>query len=67
MSGESESLLLDETPDAVVVTTLGGRVASWSNGVNSVFGYPKTEAEGRFLRVLTALADRPEDGARVSL
>lgn len=26
MSGEWESLLLDETPGAVVVTTLGGRV-----------------------------------------
>jgi hypothetical protein len=33
------TLILNETPDAVVLTTLEGTVVCWTNGAHAVFGY----------------------------
>lgn len=43
------TLILNETPDAVVVTTLDGKVVCWTNGAQAVFGYTSEEALGRTL------------------
>jgi len=46
------SLILNETPDAVIITTLDGVVECWTNGAQSVFGYTSAEALGRQLAEL---------------
>lgn len=43
------NLILNETPDAVVLTTLDGVVVCWTNGAQAVFGYSGAEAGGRRL------------------
>ncbi|MBJ7313177.1 PAS domain-containing sensor histidine kinase [Rugamonas sp. CCM 8940] len=43
------SLILKETPDAVILTTPGGEVLCWSPGAVAVFGYDADEAVGRQL------------------
>jgi PAS domain S-box-containing protein len=43
------TLILNESPDAVVLTTLDGEVVCWTNGARSVFGYSEDEAVGRRL------------------
>jgi PAS domain S-box-containing protein len=42
-------LILDETPDAVIVTAMDGVVLYWTRGAESVFGYSTDEARGRTL------------------
>ncbi|WP_338763998.1 PAS domain S-box protein [Massilia sp. METH4] len=42
-------LILDETPDAVIVTATDGAVLYWTRGAESVFGYTAQEALGRTL------------------
>jgi PAS domain S-box-containing protein len=42
-------LILDETPDAVIVTTNEGVVLYWTRGAEAVFGYTADEAHGRTL------------------
>ena len=42
-------LILDETPDAVIVTATDGVVLYWTRGAESVFGYTADEARGRTL------------------
>ncbi|QBE65549.1 PAS domain-containing sensor histidine kinase [Pseudoduganella lutea] len=42
-------LILDETPDAVIVTTTDGVVLYWTRGAESVFGYTAQEALGHTL------------------
>lgn len=46
------SLILNETPDAVIVTTLAGVVECWTNGAQAVFGYTSEEALGHTLAEL---------------
>lgn len=46
------TLILNETPDAVVITTPGGEVVCWTNGAQAVFGYTSDEAVGRQLDAL---------------
>ncbi|HEV7814559.1 MAG TPA: PAS domain S-box protein, partial [Janthinobacterium sp.] len=43
------SLILNETPDAVIVTTPQGGVVCWTPGAQQVFGYSPEEAAGRTL------------------
>jgi PAS domain S-box-containing protein len=43
------SLILNETPDAVIVTTPRGAVVCWTPGAQQVFGYSSEEAAGRTL------------------
>ncbi|NYE61019.1 PAS domain S-box-containing protein [Duganella sp. 1224] len=60
MTTDFGTLILQQTPDAVVVTTTGGEVACWTNGAQAVFGYTSEEAVGR---QLDALIVPPGDAA----
>ncbi len=42
-------LILDETPDAVIVTAPDGTVLFWTRGAQGVFGYTREEVAGRKL------------------
>jgi PAS domain S-box-containing protein len=50
--------LLDEHPDAIIATTLEGRVLYWSRGAESAFGYASREAIGRTIEELVAPPDQ---------
>ncbi|OEZ57644.1 PAS domain-containing sensor histidine kinase [Duganella sp. HH105] len=52
MATDFGTLILNETPDAVVLTSLDGEVVCWSNGAQAVFGYSSEEALGRRLAEL---------------
>jgi PAS domain S-box-containing protein len=52
MRTQFEQLLLDETPDALIVTTADGKVVHWNKGAEQVFGYTCAEAVGTFLSKL---------------
>ena len=49
------TLILEQTPDAVVLTRLDGEVVFWSNGAGAVFGYTSDESVGRRLADLIEL------------
>jgi PAS domain S-box-containing protein len=57
------TLILNETPDAVVLTTPGGEVLCWNKGAQAVFGYTSEEAVGRQLEQLIMPAALACDGA----
>ncbi|WP_374358920.1 PAS domain-containing sensor histidine kinase [Pseudoduganella danionis] len=59
------SLILNETPDAVIVTTLEGEVECWTNGAQAVFGYTREEALGRRLTELIVPPGLLEEEAAV--
>jgi PAS domain S-box-containing protein len=59
------TLILNETPDAVVLTTTGGEVVCWTNGAQAVFGYSSDEAIGRRLDDLIVPHTLQHDGAAV--
>ncbi|SDH54499.1 MULTISPECIES: PAS domain-containing sensor histidine kinase [unclassified Duganella] len=59
------TLILNETPDAVVLTSTAGEVVCWSNGAQSVFGYTSEQAVGRQLDALIVPAALATDGADV--
>jgi len=48
------TLILEQTPDAVILTRLDGEVVYWNNGAEAVFGYGSTEAIGHRLADLIA-------------
>jgi PAS domain S-box-containing protein len=58
MNTDFGSLLLDESPDAMIATTPEGQVLYWSKGAQIVFGYTSTEAVGHTLDELVVPADR---------
>lgn len=43
------TLILEQMPDAVILTRLDGEVVYWNNGAEAVFGYSSTEAIGHRL------------------
>jgi PAS domain S-box-containing protein len=47
-----EHHLLDELPDAVIVTTLPGNVVYWNAGAERLFGYLREEAIGQRIEAL---------------
>ena len=59
------TLILDETPDAVVITRLDGEVVYWTNGARMVFGYSSEEATGRKLAELIEPPGAVDGGALV--
>ncbi|HEX5344590.1 MAG TPA: PAS domain S-box protein [Duganella sp.] len=60
------TLILNETPDAVVLTTTEGAVVCWTNGAQAVFGYSSAEALGRRLDELI-VPPKLRDGAAAVL
>jgi PAS domain S-box-containing protein len=44
--------VLEESPDAVIITGLDGKVVFWNRGAEELLGYPREEALGRHIREL---------------
>jgi protein-histidine pros-kinase len=57
--------LLDETPDAVIATSLEGEVIYWNKGAESIFGYTQEEAEGRKLSQLVFPPGRSDEEHKI--
>src|SRR5471030_2918435 len=55
------TLILNETPDAVIVTTPDGAVVCWTRGAQAVFGYSEQEALGAPLAQLIVPAEYLDD------
>ena len=53
--------LWDETPDAVLAVTAGGKVLFWNRAAEAIFGYSSAEAVGHTLAELIVPADRLEE------
>jgi PAS domain S-box-containing protein len=58
MATDFATLILNETPDAVIVTTLDGAVVCWSRGAQAVFGYTSEEALGQPLSKLISAGEQ---------
>ena len=54
MATDFGTLILNETPDAVVLTSLEGEVVCWTNGAQAMFGYSSAEALGNQFRDIMA-------------
>jgi len=61
---ENDRLLLDESPDAVIATTVKGAVIYWSRGAEHIFGFTAGEALGRSLEELVIPPDLVAEEAR---
>ncbi len=62
MKTDFRALLLDESPDAVIATTVEGEVVYWSKGAEAMFGYSGDEALGADLETLVVpLEQRSEE------
>jgi PAS domain S-box-containing protein len=61
MSSEFGQLLLDESPDAMIVTTPEGEVLHWNRAAEVIFGFSGTEAVGRLIRDLIVPPDLVEE------
>ncbi len=57
--GSLESALLDQIDASVIATDMGGRVISWNQGAQALYGWSSEEAVGRKARELVV----PEDAA----
>ncbi len=63
-------LLLEEIPDAVIVTSPDGKVLYWNKASETVFGYSSSEAAGRSLLALIVPAghhDQEEQSRRQAM
>ena len=58
MSIDFGSVLVEESPDAVIATTPEGQVLYWNKGAQSVFGHTSAEAVGRTLDELVVPQER---------
>jgi PAS domain S-box-containing protein len=65
MATDFGTLILNETPDAVILTTPAGEVLCWTPGAQSVFGYSAQEATGHVLSELIVPPDRMGEEAAV--
>lgn len=61
MLNHLDQLILNETPDAIVLTSPAGKVVYWSKGAESIFGYSSEEAVNRSLNELIVPQDRVEE------
>jgi protein-histidine pros-kinase len=57
--------VLDEFPDAVVVTTTECKVLYWSKAAETIFGHTSAEAAGKDVRELLVPADRLGEENRI--
>ncbi len=61
MEPDFDRLFLNETPDAVIITTPEGEVVYWSQGAETIFGYGRAEAVGRLLDEIIVPPDRLQE------
>lgn len=64
MDTDFDKLVLEEIPDAVVVTTLDGKIAHWTHSAQAVFGYDANEVANQSLASLIVPADRLDEERR---
>ncbi|NDF01278.1 MAG: PAS domain S-box protein [Verrucomicrobia bacterium] len=60
-------MFLDEAPDAMMATTLGGKIILWNRGAETLFGCSSAEAVGRQLSEVTVPPDRAGEEERLRL
>ncbi len=65
MENDLLRLLLEENPDAVIVTTTAGEIVYWSSGAEKMFGYASAEVRGRFVNEVIVPEDHLEEERRV--
>ena len=58
-------VLADASPDALVALSLDGRVLFWNLAAESIFGYGREEAVGRWARDLIVPEDRIDETAQL--
>jgi PAS domain S-box-containing protein len=58
------ALLLDDSPDAIVATTVEGRMLYWSRAAEAVFGYTSTEVLGRTIEEMLVPPDHVDEVRR---
>jgi PAS domain S-box-containing protein len=61
MARDYRALVLDAMADALVATTVDGRVEFWNRGATDLFGYSSEEATGKLLTELTVPQDRLQE------
>jgi PAS domain S-box-containing protein len=61
MARDFGALVLDATADALVATSVDGRVEFWNRGATELFGYSSDEAVGKLLIELTVPGDRRQE------
>ena len=67
MATDYERLILDQNPDAVVVTTTSGEVLHWSPAAVAMFGYSPELASGRLLpKLIAPVESREAEGRQVA-
>ena len=60
MNRDFDQILLDEIPDAIIISMPNGMIARWNSGAESVFGYTNAEAIGHSLNDLVIPVNQPE-------
>jgi len=60
-----DARILNACPDAIVATTAGGEVLSWSPGAESIFGFSADEAIGHAVAELIVPPDRRTEEDRI--
>jgi PAS domain S-box-containing protein len=66
MPTDFENLVLQESPDAVVLVSLDGKIVHWTKGAEQVFGYASEEAVGQSLASLLVPTERHGEEQRVT-
>lgn len=61
MAVNFDQLLVNQTPDALVIATPDGKIVFWNAGAQSIFGYTSNEAIGQSLHALIVPAERIEE------
>jgi PAS domain S-box-containing protein len=61
MTRDYRALVLDATADALVATSVDGRVQFWNRGATDLFGYASEEAVGKLLIELTVPGSRLQE------
>jgi PAS domain S-box-containing protein len=64
MKNDLTSVLLDETPDAMLAIAPDGKIMHWNRAAEAIFGYTRDEATGRLLTDLVVPKDRIDDERR---
>jgi protein-histidine pros-kinase len=61
LNTDFDRLLLNESPDAIVITTPDGKVVYWNRSAEAIFGYASAEAVGRLIEELMVPPARLEE------
>jgi PAS domain S-box-containing protein len=57
MEADTVALMANESPDALILLSMQGRVLDWSRGAHAIFGYAPDQARGQLLSDLVAPAE----------